>query len=399
MEKTPCIIHLDLDAFFCAVEELDNPSLRGKPFAVGGQPDERGVVSSCSYAARRFGIHSAMPMSRAIRQCPGLIVVSPRHKEYALASRKVMAKLRALTPLIEQVSIDEAFLDITDLPEPSETIARRLQSEIRDEFGLPSSLGIATNKLVAKIATDFGKMNAKGTEPPFALTIIPAGTEAAFLAPLPVEMLWGIGPKTKARLAERNIITIGDLSHAHEFELIRCFGKNGREMIEHARGIYPHPIITWSPAKSFSQEETFIKDISDPQALHKTLVQLSQKVARRLQKHHYCATTIKLKLRWQNFSTISRQATLSHPMDDAEVITAVATGLFDKVWQPGQPVRLLGVGVSGLTSQPRQIGLWDKNALKDQRLNDILNEIQKRFGERALFRVTPNIEDDSFDDD
>ena len=191
---SPIILHLDLDAFFCAVEETRNPDLRGKAFAVGGKPDERGVVASCSYAARQYGVRSAMPMARALRLCPGLLVVPGRHALYGEVSRQVMARLRAITPATEQISIDEAFLDISSIDESPEALARKLQAEIRDDLGLPSSIGIAGNKLVAKIATEVGKKAGRGNSAPFGLTIVPAGEEAAFLAPLPADMLWGVGP-------------------------------------------------------------------------------------------------------------------------------------------------------------------------------------------------------------
>ena len=203
------ILHLDLDAFFCSVEEVQNPSLRGKPFAVGGKPDERGVVASCSYAARALGIRSAMPMSRALRLCRGLIIVPGRHRLYSEYSEKVMEKLRDLTPLVEQISIDEAFLDISDIQADKTRLALDLQRVIQTELNLPSSVGIASNKLVAKIATEVGKKSSlsgaaaksKGeVGPPFGLTVVPAGDESKFLAPLPADMLWGVGPKTNARL-------------------------------------------------------------------------------------------------------------------------------------------------------------------------------------------------------
>jgi DNA polymerase-4 len=228
------ILHLDLDAFFCAVEELRNPALQGKPFAVGGQPHERGVVASCSYAARRCGVRSAMPMARALRLCPELIIVSSRHGLYGDVSESVMERVRNLTPFVEQVSIDEAFMDVSELTEEAETIAQRLQITIRSDLNLPCSLGVASNKLVAKIANDVGKIaavkNVGHSGPPNAITVVPPGQEADFLAPLPVEMLWGVGPKTAARLAELNILTIGDLARWPDDELVRRFGKNGHDL-------------------------------------------------------------------------------------------------------------------------------------------------------------------------
>ncbi|MBI4771414.1 MAG: DNA polymerase IV, partial [Chloroflexi bacterium] len=202
------ILHLDLDAFFCAVEEQRDPALRGQAFAVGGRPEARGVVASCSYAARRFGVRSAMPMARAVKLCSGLIIVPSRHKVYSDVSRQVMERLYDLTPLVEQISIDEAFLDVSDLPESGEALARRLQATMRDELRLPCSLGVATNKLVAKIASDVGKAAARTGAPPNAILVVPPGEEAAFLAPLPAAALWGVGPKTATRLAGLGIHTI-----------------------------------------------------------------------------------------------------------------------------------------------------------------------------------------------
>ena len=258
------ILHIDLDAFYCAVEETHNPELRGKAFAVGGKPQERGVVASCSYAARRMGVRSAMPMGKALRLCPGLIIVSSRHHLYSEVSEQVMQRLHDLTSLVEQISIDEAFLDISDIHEEAELVARKLQSRIRDELQLPCSIGIATNKLVAKIATEVGKslalreIKAKGeAKPPNAVTVVPFGEEATFLSPLPAEMLWGVGPKTSARLTELGMYTIGDIAKWPENELIRMFGENGRDLARHSKGSDDRPIITEHETKSISQEITY----------------------------------------------------------------------------------------------------------------------------------------------
>jgi DNA polymerase-4 len=218
------ILHLDLDAFFCSVEELHDPTLRGKSFAVGGRPEERGVVASCSYAARQLGVRSAMPMSRALRLCPGLLVISHHRGNYSEMSDKVMERLRELSALVEQISIDEAFVDISELHEQPEKLARRLQKRVNAELGLPCSIGVASNKLVAKIATEVGKKRGRKGEPPNAITVVPPGTEAVFLEPLPADMLWGVGPKTAARLAGYGLKTIGDLAHRPEGDLIRWFG-------------------------------------------------------------------------------------------------------------------------------------------------------------------------------
>lgn len=380
------ILHLDLDAFYCAVEENQNPELRGKAFAVGGKPSERGVVSSCSYAARIFGVRSAMPMSRALRLCPGLIIVSSRHRLYSDVSKQVMKRLRDLTPLVEQISIDEAFLDISDLDAPPERIARGLQAGIRDELNLPSSIGIAPNKLVAKIATEVGKKAAKGNKPPFALTIVPSGSEADFLSPLPADMLWGVGPKTSARLSELGIHTIGDIARWPVEELVRLFGENGRDMAKHAWGQDERPVVTEREAKSVSQEVTFSRDVRDDKSLEKTLVRLSAQVGRRLRKNELAGTTVKLKIRWPDFTTLTRQVTLSNTTNNDHEIAETALGLLRKIRKPGQAVRLIGVGVSGLGQPLRQLELWGTDIEKEHKLQEVLDELKEKYGEDSIKR-------------
>jgi DNA polymerase-4 len=381
------ILHLDLDAFFCVVEELEQPDLIGKPFAVGGRPDERGVVASCSYAARRQGVRSAMPMSRALRLCPELIIVPPRHRRYAEVSRQVMALLHDLTPLVEQISIDEAFLDLSDLPEDEETLAQRLQQRLRAHLGLPCSLGVASNKLVAKIANDFGKGQAQTGAPPNAITIVPAGREAAFLAPLPAQALWGVGPKTAQRLAELGIHTIGDLAARTEAELTRLFGKNGADLARRARGIDERPIVTEHETKSISKEVTFARDIADAAELRRTVSNLAEDVGRELRREGLAGSTVKLKLRWPDFSTITRQTTLPRPTDlDVDIVTT-ATRLFEHAWDGRTPIRLLGVGISGLAAGYRQLGLWDAPHAEAQQLQQTLDELRHRFGNNAIHRA------------
>lgn len=379
------ILHLDLDAFFCAVEELLNPDLRGKPFAVGGRPEQRGVVSSCSYAARQAGGRSALPMAQAIRICPGLIVVSQAHGRYEEWSRKVMAIVHTLSPLVEQISIDEAFIDISDLREPPEAIARGLQQRIADELCLPCSVGVASNKLVAKIATEVGKHAARGPHYPRAITIVPPGQEAVFLAPLPVAMLWGVGPKTEARLAEMGIRTIGDLAAAPEGELVARFGEHGRDMSRHARGLDDRPVVTEHEAKSISQETTFSRDVRDDRILEKTLRDLSAEVGRRLRKQGLAGSTVKLKIRWPDFTTLTRQSTLNAATDQDDEIAAAALALMRKVRLPGQPVRLIGVGVSKLGAPVRQLSLWD--AVEDERsrrLQSAIDLLQEKYGRNII---------------
>ena len=380
------ILHLDLDAFFCSVEETQNPALRGKPFAVGGKPEERGVVASCSYAARKFGVRSAMPMSRAIRLCGNLIIVPGHHRLYREVSRRVMDKLRGLTPFVEQISIDEAFLDITDLRGDPARIARDLQAGIQNELHLPGSIGIASNKLVAKIATEVGKKAAKGDGPPCGLTIVPAGEEAAFLAPLPADMLWGVGPKTFARLKELGIHTIGDIARWPESELVRMFGENGRDLARHAKGQDDRPIVTEHETKSISQETTFSRDVRDDQSLEKTLRELSAEVARQLRKNDLAGKTVKLKIRWPDFTTLTRQTTVPSPTDSEEEIHSIALKLMRSVRASNQAVRLIGIGVSGLGAPIRQLSLWEAGSEKSRRLQEVVDRLQEKYGKQVIRR-------------
>jgi DNA polymerase-4 len=378
------IVHLDLDAFFCSVEELLNPALIGTPFAVGGQPGSRSVVSTCSYAARQFGVRSAMPVDQALRLCPQLKLVSSNFAVYHEKSRQVMAIFHDLTPLVQPLSIDEAFLDITDLPESGEEFARYLQKRILTETSLPSSLGAASNKLVAKTATDVGKQGYTGTTSPMAITVVPPGEEASFLAPLPVRYLWGVGPKTAERLAQLDLRKIGDIASMPEQDLIRLFGKSGLDLSFRSRGVDDSPVECEREAKSISQEITFTKDESDRQVLLKRLRSMSAQVGYRLRQEKICANTIRLKLRWPDFTTISRQARMEKPTDQDMVIYNAVEELFMQVWKPGKRVRLIGVGSSGFMKSAHQPGLWGDPDEKEHRLLESLDKIREKYGEKAV---------------
>jgi DNA polymerase IV len=380
------ILHLDLDAFFCAVEELHDPSLRGKAFAVGGRPEGRGVVASCSYAARRFGVRSAMPTSQALRLCPGLLVISHHRGNYGEMSEKVMQRLNDLSPLVEQISIDEAFVDISDLREPPEMIARRLQKRVNDELGLPCSVGVASNKLVAKIATEVGKKSVKKDTPPNAVMVVPPGKESAFLEPLQASMLWGVGPKTAAKLAGVGIKTIGDIARHPAVDLIRWFGENGRDLARRANGVDDSPVSTGHEVKSISQETTFASDVRDDNLLANTLRELSAQVGHRLRQAGIAGATVRIKLRWPDFTTLTRQVTMSQPTDQDEEIYRLALNLLRKVRSKGKAVRLIGVGVSGLGAPLRQLGLWDADSEKSRRLQEALDTVRARFGDKAIQR-------------
>jgi DNA polymerase-4 len=382
------IIHIDLDAFYCAVEEQRDPTLKGKPFAVGGRPDQRGVVASCSYPARKYGVRSAMPMAQAVKICPDLLIVRGHYRDYSQASREVMDYLKEITEQVEQISIDEAFLEITNLSQSSEDIARNIQSYINTEFSLPCSIGIASNKLVAKIATDYGKVSSGYSDsPPNAIHIVPNGKEKQFLAPLPVDALWGVGPKTAAKLIEMNIKTIGDLSQIPENEMIKHFGKWGYALSQRSRGIDDRPISLQHKSKSISQETTFAQDVSIEETLLETIERLSNHISRRLIKKNIQATTIRIKLRWSDFTTITRQLTLNQPTNNKQVIYKSAVNLFQKAWKKGEPIRLIGVGVSGLA--PEQLNLWDHQTKRaeietEKRLNTAIYDLREKFGDNVL---------------
>jgi len=390
MNTTRTIIHLDLDQFFCAVEEQRDPTLKGTPFAVGGRPEGRGVVASASYAARAFGVRSAMPMAHAVRLCPELTVVRPNFPAYRAASQQVMERLHALTDRVEQISIDEAFLDVSALGKQGEQVAQQLQTLIRTELGLSCSLGVAANKLVAKIATDVGKGMARSGAIPSAICVVPAGEEAAFLAPLPAAALWGVGPKTAEKLASMGILTIGDIAAWPPADLARRFGQHGEDLARRARGQDERPIVTERAAKSISQETTFAHDVRDRDRLEHTLRAQAAEVAAKLQRKGLMGTAVKLKIRWPDFTTPTRQLTLPQPTDEAAEIAQAALRLFNQIWPERQPVRLIGVGVSGLGTPPRQLSLWDAPSPEEQarqaKLREALAAVRARFGAGVVRR-------------
>jgi DNA polymerase IV len=381
------IIHLDMDAFFCAVEALHAPTLRGKAFAVGGRPEHRGVIASCSYPARRYGIHSAMPTSQALQRCPDLILISNHRSDYSAYSQRVMAHLENLTDTIEQLSIDEAFIDVSDLKAPAATIAADLQQAIWQDLHLPCSLGVATNKLVAKIANNIGKASSQGVGPPMAINVIPPGEEQAFLAPLPVTELWGVGPKTAEHLYGLGVRTIGDLAAWSQDDLVQRFGEHGASLARRARGEDARPVMSDRAVKSVSHETTFDEDVTDETELKRTLCLLSEGVGRRLRRAELTAATIKIKLRWSDFETLTRQVTLEAATDQDSVIYATAQQLLTAHWPVGKPVRLIGVGASNLTEPIAQLRLWDTSAEKSAKLQETLDHLRDRFGREAIRRA------------
>nr|MDQ2686742.1 DNA polymerase IV [Armatimonadota bacterium] len=350
-----------------------------------------GVVASCSYAARRFGVHSAMPMTRALALCPHLISLRADFPAYRDASAEVMTRLHALTPLVEQISIDEAFLDVSELSLSGDALASRLQETIWQELGLSCSLGVATNKLVAKIATDAGKAAVGTGASPRSVCIVPPDTEADFLAPLPASALWGVGPKTAERLGAMGIRTIGDLAAWPPDDLARRFGQHGRDLSRHALGLDDRPLVTERAAKSVSRETTFARNVADAALLRETLRGQVREVCRELRQDGVGGTTVRLKIRWPDFTTLTRQITRLDATDDEPTLRALALGLFERVWTSGRVVRLLGVGVGGLEI-PRQLNLWDtrpaEEAAKEKRVQMALTSVHSRLGQSALRRAS-----------
>jgi len=382
------ILHLDLDAFFCSVEELLDPNLKGKPFAVGGNPQGRGVVASCSYAARKFGVHSAMPMARALALCPELIVIHHRHGLYGEYSHTIMDILRSYTPLFQQISVDEAFLDVSDLPQPAGAIAREIQSRVDREVQLPCSLGVATNKLVAKVANDFGKRRVKTGQAPRQITIVPPGGETAFLAPLDIQALWGIGPKTSQKLHNKGIHTIGQLAALSIAELEAYFGNNALEMHARALGIDPSPVHSEREVKSVSNEVTFASDTVDGEALKRTLRALADKVGYRLRQAGLAGSVVQIKLRYSNFETLTRQTALPQPTDLDDEIYEAAEKIFEANITPARPVRLIGVGVSKLSPPYRQLSLWDDDQEEKEKLAGAIDQLKEKYGQDIIKRAS-----------
>jgi DNA polymerase-4 len=355
------ILHADLDAFFASVEQLDNPRLRGKPVVVGGAPEARGVVAAASYEARRFGVHSAMPMSRALRLCPQAERLSPRFDRYAEVSRQVMAIFREVTPLVEPLSLDEAFLDASESViggaargGPAE-LASRLKRRIKEETGLTVSIGVGTNKTVAKIASDRGK--------PDGLVVVAPGDEASFLAPMPVRSLWGVGPKAEEALAEMGISTIGELARADAAALAARFGVRGQWFHRTANGLDDQPVETEHERKSVGAETTFPRDLRDGEELRQILSTVAQDVARRLREKGLRARTVVLKLRYSDFRTITRQTRLAEGVDGAEQLAAAAAALLEKTARPDDRFRLLGIHGTSLqtgddSASGEQLRLW-----------------------------------------
>ncbi len=376
------ILHVDMDAFFAAVEQRDDPELRGKPVLVGGSPEGRGVVAAASYEARPFGCRSAMPMAQALRRCPQAVVVRPRMEAYVAASRQMFEIFEQFTPLVEPLSIDEAFLDVTGstrLFGPPEEIAAELKRRIRERTQLTASVGVAPNKFLAKLGSDLQK--------PDGLVVVPPDGVQAFLDPLPISRLWGAGAATQKHFEQLHVRTFGDVRRLSREELEREFGQAGEHFYQLVRGLDDRPVVPDREAKSISHENTFAADIDDAEYLRVFLLHQMERVAERLRRHELLARTVTVKIRTPDFKTITRSATLDAPTDRTDALWELAGGLFDAWARRGRrKVRLLGVGVSNLTGGAgRQMSLFGQKQDERRRaLDRTADEIRARFGRDAI---------------
>jgi DNA polymerase-4 len=373
------IAHFDLDAFFVSVECINDPSLKGKPLLVGGH-SERGVVAACSYEARKFGIHSAMPMKTAMRLCPHATVVGGSRGEYSRYSRMVTEIIAAKAPLFEKASIDEFYLDLTGMDrffQPYQWTID-LRQEIIDKTGLPISFALASNKMVAKIATDEAKPNG--------YIHVAFGREQEFLAALKVNKIPGVGEQTFLALQEIGVQTIRDLSEKTPEILESRFGKYGLDLWNKSRGIHHGEVIPYYEAKSISTENTFDENISDPDTLLTEVVHMTEKIAFELRQDNKTAGCITVKIRYPDFETTSRQVTIPYTFYDDELIPQ-AKQLFHKLWRKGQPVRLLGVRLSELTDEARQTNLFE-NVEKKTELYKAIDDLKNRFGKYSITKAT-----------
>lgn len=376
-------MHVDLDAFYASVEQLRRPELRGKPVIVGGSgvPGERGVVAAASYEARPFGVRSAMPLVRARRLCPQAIFLPCDFKAYREASKSVFDILDHYSPVIEPIALDEAYLDCTGqeaLMGPPHAVALRLRDEVKGKCGLDISIGVASSKLVAKVASELRK--------PRGLVVVPAGEEAAFLAPLPLSRLPGCGPATAARLERVGVRSIGDLAALPDPLLGELFGQYGRALGAHARGIDPNPVMQPGDPKSISREVTFDRDQVNRSKVRETALGLLQDVGHSLRAHGMSARTVTLKIRYQPFDTQSRQATLAFATDRDDELADALRQLFETQVDRSRPIRLIGAGVSNLEPSSAQLNLLEDRSARRVQLDQQLDELRERYGEHVIGR-------------
>jgi DNA polymerase-4 len=378
------IIHVDMDAFYASVEQRDRPELRGRPVIVGGSARQRGVVCAASYEARPFGVHSAMAMARALKLCPDAVVVPPRMAHYAAVSRQIFDICFSFTPLVEPLSLDEAYLDVRGCEQLfglAADIARRLKGRIAEDVGLVASVGVSCNKFLAKLASDHGK--------PDGFVILPADQVRAFLDPLPVSRIWGVGPKAEKRLKEIGIHTIGQLAHSNGRLLADHFGDSGRHMWQLARGDDRRAVVPDREAKSVSTETTFASDIGDQEVLLTWLLELVEHLGSRLRRHGLLAQTVELKLRSSDFRTYSRSQSLPEPTNLTKPLWLAARSLLVRSLDGDLlPLRLLGIGASRLVrSGEAQGSLFDEESQRrESELDSTIDAIREEFGREAIQR-------------
>ena len=369
-------MHIDLDAFFVSVEQVLNPELKGKPVVVGGKPDRRGVVAAASYEARAFGVHSAMPLATASRLCPQAIFIEGNFPRYRDASQKFMAILADFSPYLEPLGIDEAYLDATGFESIHGSIhqmAEKIRQCVKDKLGLCASIGIASSKVVAKVASDLSK--------PDGLLEVPLGKERSFLKPLPIVKLPGIGKKSEQVLKGLGVSTIGQLATLPLDVLESRFGAWGKLIHDHANGIGDDKVEPPAPAKSTSRETTFAKDTRDVTLLKATLRYLSERVGSDLRQKEKLAKCVTLKLRYADFTTTTRQQTLTQASDTDQTIFETGLRLLkNELPREKQAVRLIGIGVSNLVEAGRQRDMLDSSALRLERLNTVIDRIRKKYG-------------------
>ena len=376
-------MHVDLDAFYASVEQLRRPELRGRPVIVGGAgiPGERGVVAAASYEARPFGVRSAMPLSRAKRLCPKAIFVPCDFKAYREASKSVFKILDRYSPVIEPIALDEAYLELTGqeaLMGQPDAVAVRLRDEVKALCGLDLSIGVASCKLVAKVASELRK--------PRGLVVVQPGHEAAFLAPLPLAKLPGCGPATALRLERFGVRTIGELAALPDPLLGELFGQYGRVLGTHARGRDLSPVLPPGDPKSISREVTFDHDLTDSSRVRDTALRLLQDVTQSLRAHGLSARTVVLKIRYQPFDTQSRQATLTYPTDRDDQIAAALRQLLETQLDGSRPIRLIGAGVSNLEPCATQLSLLESRSSRLAQLDERLDELRERYGDHVIAR-------------
>jgi DNA polymerase-4 len=376
------VIHFDMDAFFASVEQLDNPELRGRPVLVGAR-SRRGVVTAASYEARPTGVRSAMSMVEALRRCPDAVVVPPRRARYSELSGRVFEVLRRYTPLVEGLSVDEAFLDVTGsrtLFGEGTEIAQRIKEDVQSQIGLTGSAGVASNKFVAKIASDLDK--------PDGLTVVAAGDEAEFLAPLPLERMWRVGPKARVRLRSAGLQTIGDLARTDLRTLEQLLGSWGPVARELARGIDERPVVVGAPPKSLGTESTFEEDLTTIDALLKPILRQSMQVADRLVNGGLWAQVVTLKLKYGDHRIRTRQARLARAVSDTDAIFQAATELLCRFDAIEDGVRLTGVSVSSLTKEPDAELFPDVERERRERLAATTGALRERFGTAGVTRAS-----------